>query len=130
MNFDTEVERFKQKVDAGAEFVMTQPIFDIELMEKFMAATKSHRIPVMAGVLPLVSARNAEFLHNEVPGMTIPKEIRERVAKAPQGKERKEGIAIAREAVKIVSKMDGVRGIYVMPPFGRYKMALRVLDLL
>lgn len=130
LNFEHEIERYKQKVDAGAEFVMTQPIFDIELLERFLAATKEHRIPIMVGVLPLVSSRNAEFLHNEVPGMTIPQEIRDRVAKAPQGKEKEEGIAIAKEAVKIARNMEGVRGIYVMPPFGRYRMALKVLDLL
>ena len=130
MNFETEIERYIQKVEAGAEFVMTQPIFDIKLLERFIDATKDHRIPIMVGVLPLVSARNAEFLHNEVPGMTIPDEIRQRVAKAPQGKEKKEGIAIAREAVDVAKGMEGVRGIYVMPPFGRYKMALRVLDLI
>ena len=81
----------------------------------------------MVGVLPLVSYKNAEFLHNEVPGMQIPEEIRERMRRAPAGDEaRKEGVRIAREMLFAVK--ERVQGAYLMPPLGRYELALEVLD--
>jgi homocysteine S-methyltransferase len=85
------------------------------------------KMPVLIGVLPLVSYKNAEFLHNEVPGMQIPEDIRERMRKAPPGAEaRKEGVRIAREMLFAVR--DRVQGAYLMPPLGKYELALEVLD--
>jgi methionine synthase / methylenetetrahydrofolate reductase(NADPH) len=126
-DFDKELKRLEQKRAAGADFVMTQPVFQVELVEKMLDRTAHLGMPVLLGVLPLVSYKNAEFLHNEVPGMQIPEPIRERMRKVAPGPEaRKEGIAIAREMLFAVRKR--VQGAYLMPPLGKYELALEVLD--
>lgn len=126
-DLDKEIRRLEQKRAAGADFVMTQPVFHQDLLEKVLARIEHLKMPVMVGVLPLVSCKNAEFLHNEVPGMQIPEEIRERMRKAAPGAEaRKEGIRIAREM--LFSVRERVQGAYLMPPLGRYELALEVLD--
>lgn len=129
VDIEREIERFRRKLEAGAEFAMTQPVYDATLLESFLSALGEPPIPLLVGILPLHSYRNAEFLHNEVPGMRIPDAARARM-RAAEGKEaaRAEGIAIAREALAGVRELPGVRGAYVMPPFGRYEMALEVLD--
>lgn len=125
INLEKEIERLKRKVDAGAEFAMTQPVFDPEVMERFLTRAQFLDIPIIMGVLPLASYKNAEFLHNEVPGMTIPEEIRKRMKSAgAQGRE--EGIKIAREM--IYAFRHKVQGLYIMPPFNRFETALAVLD--
>jgi homocysteine S-methyltransferase len=125
-----ELDRFRRKIDAGAEFVMTQPVFDPRLLERFLAKLGESPIPLLVGILPLYSYRNAEFLHNEVPGMHVPDAVRERMRRATGKEEAKhEGIAIAREALAGVRGMPGVGGAYVMPPFGHYHLALEVLGL-
>jgi homocysteine S-methyltransferase len=123
-----EIDRFRRKVEAGAEFAMTQPVYDPVLLESFIEALGQPPIPILVGILPLYSFRNAEFLHNEVPGMRIPSAVRERMRTA-EGKDaaRVEGVAIAREALAGVRGLPSVRGAYVMPPFGRYDLALEVL---
>jgi homocysteine S-methyltransferase len=127
-NFEREIHRFQDKVKTGAEFVMTQPIYDPHYLQRFIDAIRGIDIPVIVGILPLASHRNAEFLHNEVPGMAIPEPIRERMRRAGSGDiARKEGVRIAREALEAARTMDKVRGAYIMPPFGRYEMALEVL---
>jgi 5,10-methylenetetrahydrofolate reductase len=84
-------------------------------------------MPVLVGILPLASYRNAEFLHNEVPGMQVPEHIRERMRKAGTGEAgRSEGVLIAREMLAQVK--DRVAGAYIMPPFGRHEVALRVIE--
>jgi homocysteine S-methyltransferase len=126
-DFEMEVARLEQKRAAGADFVMTQPVFQVDLLDKMLARTANLGMPVLVGVLPLVSYKNAEFLHNEVPGMQIPEPIRERMRKVAPGPEaRKEGIAIAREMLFAVR--DRVQGAYLMPPLGKYELALEVLD--
>ncbi len=126
-NFAHELDRLRQKREAGAELVMTQPVYDPEVLERMLRAIEPLGIPVLVGLLPLASYRNAEFLHNEVPGMQIPEHIRERMRKAGSGDlGRKEGIAIAREMLAQVK--DRVAGAYVMPPFGRHELALRVIE--
>lgn len=129
VDIEREIERFRRKLEAGAEFAMTQPVYDATLLESFLSALGEPPIPLLVGILPLHSYRNAEFLHNEVPGMRIPDAARARM-RAAEGKEaaRAEGVAIAREALAGVRELPGVRGAYVMPPFGRYEMALEVLD--
>ena len=129
VDIEREIERFRRKLEAGAEFAMTQPVYDATLLESFLSALGEPPIPLLVGILPLHSYRNAEFLHNEVPGMRIPDAARARM-RAAEGKEaaRAEGVAIAREALAGVRELPGVRGVYVMPPFGRYEMALEVLD--
>jgi homocysteine S-methyltransferase len=126
-DLDKEIRRLERKHAAGAEVVMTQPIFHQELLDNVLGRIAHLKMPVLLGVLPLVSYKNAEFLHNEVPGMQIPEEIRERMRKAPPGAEaRKEGVRIAREM--LFSVRDRVQGAYLMPPLGKYELALEVLD--
>jgi homocysteine S-methyltransferase len=125
-NLDEEVRRFELKVEAGAEFCMTQPVYDVRLLERFLDRTKHVRIPTLVGILPLASFRNAEFLHEEVPGMSVPQEIRDRMQRAGSGDAaREEGVAIAREA--LAACRDMVQGTYVMPPLGRYRAAVEVV---
>jgi methionine synthase / methylenetetrahydrofolate reductase(NADPH) len=126
-DLDKEVARTERKRAAGADIIMTQPIFQQDLLEDVLRRIEHLRMPVLVGVLPLVSYKNAEFLHNEVPGMQIPEEIRERMRKVPGGAEaRKEGVKIAREMLFAVR--DRVQGAYLMPPLGKYELALEVLD--
>ncbi|HET9582063.1 MAG TPA: bifunctional homocysteine S-methyltransferase/methylenetetrahydrofolate reductase [Gemmatimonadota bacterium] len=124
-----ELERFRRKVEAGARYAMSQPVFDAGELARFLADLGAPSVPVLAGILPLHSYRNAEFLHNEVPGMRIPEEIRERMRRVPGRRAAAaEGVRIAREALAAVLEVEGVHGAYLMPPFGRYEMALEVLD--
>jgi homocysteine S-methyltransferase len=127
LDFEKEVHRLFEKVDAGADFVMTQPVFDYETMERFLDAVKGIDVPLLMGVWPLASYRNAEFLNNEVPGVHIPAEVMQRMREAGKGAAaRREGIAIAREMVDAFR--ERIQGIYVMPPFGRLDTALELLD--
>jgi homocysteine S-methyltransferase len=122
-----EIKRFEWKVDAGAEFAITQPVFDVEQLEKFLGMIEHVRIPVIAGIWPLVSLRNAEFLANEVPGVTVPPATIERMRKASAESKEKgvaEGIAIAREMLARVRPI--VQGAQVSAPFGKVELALDV----
>jgi methionine synthase I (cobalamin-dependent)/5,10-methylenetetrahydrofolate reductase len=122
-----EIRRFEWKVDAGAEFAITQPVFDAAQLEKFLGAVSHVRIPVIAGIWPLVSLRNAEFLANEVPGVSVPGEVIARMRRASeQSKEHgtAEGIAIAREMLERVRPL--VQGVQVSAPFGKVELALQV----
>jgi len=124
---ERELRRLEEKKAAGAELVMTQPVYDPRTLERFLDDAKPLGLPVMVGILPLASHRNAEFLHNEVPGMGIPAEYRERMAKVGSGPAaRAEGIRIAQEALAAVKHR--VAGAYVMPPFNRVDSALTVLE--
>ncbi len=128
-DLEREVRRFRYKVEAGANFCMTQPVYDAELLARFLDRVAEFRVPVLVGILPLASYRNAEFLHNEVPGMQIPEAIRERMRKAATAEAaRDEGIAIAQESLLAARPL--VQGVYIMPPFGRVESALRVLEVL
>ncbi|HEX3477546.1 MAG TPA: bifunctional homocysteine S-methyltransferase/methylenetetrahydrofolate reductase [Kofleriaceae bacterium] len=124
---DRELRRLEDKKAAGAELVMTQPVYDPRTLERFLDDASGLGLPVMVGILPLASHRNAEFLHNEVPGMAIPAEYRERMARVGGGPAaRAEGIRIAQEALAAVKHR--VHGAYVMPPFNRVDSALAVLE--
>jgi methionine synthase / methylenetetrahydrofolate reductase(NADPH) len=126
-DFDREMARLEQKIAAGAELVMTQPVYDIGVLDRFLTRAAALGVPVLVGLLPLASARNAEFLHNEVPGMQIPDAVRERMRTAGSGTAaRREGVCIAREM--LASVRSRVAGAYVMPPLDRYELALEVLD--
>jgi homocysteine S-methyltransferase len=126
-DLDKEIRRLERKKAAGADIVMTQPVFQTDLLEDVLRRIEHLGLPVLVGVLPLVSYKNAEFLHNEVPGMRIPEAIRERMRKTPGGEAaRREGVQIAREMLFAVR--DRVQGAYLMPPLGRYELALEVLD--
>jgi methionine synthase I (cobalamin-dependent)/5,10-methylenetetrahydrofolate reductase len=124
-----ELKRFMYKVEAGAEFSVTQPVFDVSQLERFLREIDGVRIPIVAGIWPLVSARNAEFLANEVPGVVVPEIILQRMRKA-NDKSREhavaEGIAIAREMLAQVR--DTVNGVQVSAPFGKVDLALQVFD--
>ncbi|HEX6575251.1 MAG TPA: bifunctional homocysteine S-methyltransferase/methylenetetrahydrofolate reductase [Gemmatimonadaceae bacterium] len=127
IDIENELSRFGWKVDAGAEYAITQPVFDVEQLENFLAKIDGKRIPVIAGIWPLVSLRNAEFLANEVPGVTVPPHIIERMRRAnDKSKEHgvKEGIAIAREMLERVR--PSVQGVQVSAPFGKVELALEV----
>lgn len=125
-DYERELRRLEQKRNAGAELVMTQPVYDPRVLERFLDDVAGFGIPVLVGILPLASYRNAEFLHNEVPGMSIPDDIRERMRAADSGAAgRKEGVKIAREMLTAVK--DRVAGAYIMPPFGRYELAVEVI---
>lgn len=127
LNYDRELARLKQKKAAGAEIVMTQPVYDPVVLERFLEDIAPLGLPVLVGLLPLASYRNAEFLHNEVPGMQVPEAVRERMRKAGSGAQaRKEGVAIAREMLAAVRSR--VAGAYIMPPLERYELALEVVD--
>jgi homocysteine S-methyltransferase len=127
LNYPRELLRLKQKKAAGAELVMTQPVYDPAVLIKFLDDVAPLGLPILVGLLPLASYRNAEFLHNEVPGMQVPEAVRERMRKVGGGPAgRKEGVAIAREMLEAVR--DRVAGAYVMPPLERYELALEVID--
>ena len=132
-DFEHEMRRFYWKVEAGAEYAITQPVFDVKQLFRFLDHIENEglRIPIIAGIWPLVSARNAEFLANEVPGVILPPEIIERMRRASAiGKEEgvEEGITIAREMLgEAVSRIQGVQ---VSAPFGKVPLALRVFEVL
>jgi len=126
---DKEVRRLEQKVKAGAEYIMTQPVYDPRAVERFLLRVRHLATPILVGILPLYSHKNAEFLHNEVPGMTIPEDIRERMRKAGSGEQAQaEGVAIAREA--LMAAKDVAQGAYIMPPFNKVELAIRVVEAL
>jgi homocysteine S-methyltransferase len=127
LNYAREIARLYEKKAAGAEIVMTQPVYDARALERFLDDCAPLGLPVLVGLLPLASYRNAEFLHNEVPGMQVPEAVRERMRKAGSGAAaRKEGVAIAREMLAAVR--GRVAGAYVMPPLERYELALEVIE--
>jgi homocysteine S-methyltransferase len=126
-DYDRELRRLEDKKAAGAELVMTQPVYDPRTLERFLDDVAPLGLPVMVGILPLASHRNAEFLHHEVPGMSVPADIRARMERAGSGPEgRAEGVRIAQEALAAV--LPRVAGVYVMPPFNRVESALAVLE--
>jgi methionine synthase / methylenetetrahydrofolate reductase (NADH) len=127
VDVDRELSRFHWKVDAGAEFAVTQPVFDVRQLESFLKRVEQFRIPIVAGIWPLMSLRNAEFLANEVPGVVVPAEVLERMRKAQdKGKEAAlaEGVKIAREMFQQVK--GTVQGVQVSAPFGKVEVALEV----
>lgn len=125
-----ESERFLRKVDAGAEYTFSQPLFDDSLLERFLDRTASASdVPFFVGIMPLVSVRNAEFLHNEVPGMQIPDAVMNAMrAAGTRDQQREVGLQVAREALLACKAHPRIRGVYVYPPFGSYRAVLRLLD--
>jgi methionine synthase / methylenetetrahydrofolate reductase(NADPH) len=124
-----ELKRFEWKVDAGAEYAITQPVFDVAQLERFLKSIAHVRIPVIAGIWPLVSVRNAEFLANEVPGVEVPDEVISRMRAANEkSKEHAvaEGIAIAHEMFDRIK--GAVQGVQVSAPFGKVDLALKVFE--
>jgi methionine synthase I (cobalamin-dependent)/5,10-methylenetetrahydrofolate reductase len=131
LNLDEEIKRFEWKVEAGAQYAITQPVFDTEQLRDFLKRIQHVRIPIIAGIWPLVSYRNAEFLHNEVPGVRVTPSIMDRMREASAiSKEagREEGLKIARESLMEVR--DEIQGVQVSAPFGNVKYALEVFEVL
>jgi methionine synthase I (cobalamin-dependent)/5,10-methylenetetrahydrofolate reductase len=127
-DLDEEIRRFEYKVEAGAEYAVTQPVFDIRLLENFLRRIEHCRIPVVAGIWPLVSVRNAEFMKNEL-RVSVPDSILERMARAPSPEAaRAEGVAIAREM--LIAVRQTVQGAQISAPLGRYSSAVDVLEAL
>jgi homocysteine S-methyltransferase len=122
-----ENERFKRKVEAGAEYAITQPVFDVESYFNFLEAVEDCKIPIIAGIWPFTSYKNAEFMANEVPGVVVPDELLKKMAE-PQTKShaRAVGIEIARDMIEKIK--DHVAGFAVSAPFGNVNIALAVLS--
>jgi homocysteine S-methyltransferase len=126
-DIDHEVRRFAYKVEAGAEFGITQPVFDLRLLEEFLKKIEGFRIPVIAGIWPLTSLRNAEFMKNDLK-VSMPDEILARMAGAANKEEAlAEGVKIAQEMLAAVR--GSVQGVQVSAPFGKYAVAAEVLGL-
>ena len=125
-DIENELRRFKYKVEAGAEYAITQPVFDLRLLEKFLERIKDFRIPVIAGIWPLTSLRNAEFMKNDL-RVSMPEEIMLRMAQTDSpDAARQEGVKIAQEMLAAVRPL--VQGVQVSAPFGRYGVAAEVIS--
>jgi methionine synthase I (cobalamin-dependent)/5,10-methylenetetrahydrofolate reductase len=125
-DMDNEIRRFAYKVEAGAEYAITQPVFDLKLLEAFLKRIEEFRIPVIAGIWPLTSLRNAEFMKNDL-RVSMPDEILVRMQKADTpDRARAEGILIAREMLSAAQPM--IQGVQVSAPFGRYSCAVEILE--
>lgn len=128
LNMDEELRRFAWKVEAGAEYVVTQPVFDLDLLQLFLRRTEQFKLPIIAGIWPLTSYRNAEFMVNEL-RVPVPQSYMDRMRKADSAeKARAEGVAIAQEMTGQVRRM--VQGAQLSAPFGRYEMAIQVAEAL
>ena len=127
-DLERELSRLAWKVDAGAEYAVTQPVFDLDQLDRFLDRTARHELPIVAGIWPLVSLRNAEFLANEVPGISVPEAVLERMRRASAvGREEglAEGVRIAQEMLAAVR--GRVQGVQIAAPMGRVPVALEVL---
>jgi homocysteine S-methyltransferase len=127
IDLDYEIRRFEWKVKAGAEYAITQPVFDNDLFFRFIERVRQYDIPIIAGVWPLVSVRNAEFMNNEVPGASVPDRIMQRMYKTKSKEEARDtGLEIARETIREIRKE--IAGVQVSMPFGNIKYPLEVLE--
>ncbi len=128
INFEEEISRLNWKIDAGAEYIVTQPVFDLSIFENFLDKIAHFNIPVIAGLWPLTSLRNAEFMNNEIPGCNVPEEILLRLSKYENSKEDslKVGIEIARETLDKIK--NSIQGVQISAPFGRVQSVVDVLD--
>jgi homocysteine S-methyltransferase len=125
-DLDAEFEYVKRKLDAGPQFVMTQPVYELGCWERFVERLSGlSKIPIMIGILPLQSYRHAEFLHNEVPGIQVPDWIRKRMHEAGNEGQRV-GVELARDL--LLKCKESANGVYLMPSFGRYENCLEVLE--
>jgi homocysteine S-methyltransferase len=126
LDMERELRRLREKVESGAEFIITQPVFDVKPLLKMLEAIADLKVPVIAGIWPLASYRNAEFMKNEVPGVVVPDEVMSRMGRAETREDQRlEGIAIARESIAAIRR--AVQGVQVSAPFGNVGTALEVL---
>jgi len=124
-----QLHKLEKKLAAGARFVQTQPVFDPQRLERLVRAIRPLAVPVLLGLMPLVGERNAEFLHNEVPGIVLPEAVRQRLRGTAGADGVREGMAICREMVQTARDL-GVGGYYLIPPFGRLELALELLEII
>jgi homocysteine S-methyltransferase len=123
-----EYDRFRKKIEAGAHFAFTQPLFAPATLEKFLSDVSSLcKIPIFIGIMPLRSAKHAEFIHNEIPDMFVPEPIRERMRNSGADGA-KVGVEIAQSL--LVATRPMIQGTYLMPPFNKFEMAVEVLEAL
>ncbi|HST89272.1 MAG TPA: bifunctional homocysteine S-methyltransferase/methylenetetrahydrofolate reductase [Ktedonobacterales bacterium] len=118
---ELELRRLRHKLDAGARYIMTQPIYDLEPLERFRAAFGPVDVPIILGMIPLHSTKHAEYLHNEVPGITIPAEVRARMREAGE-RGREVGIQLAHDVIAAARDRGLIQGCYLMPSYGRYDL--------
>ncbi len=118
---ELELQRLRQKLNAGAQFIMTQPIYDLEPLERFLARFGQPEVPIILGMIPLHSSKHAEYLHNEVPGITIPEAARARMRAAGE-RGREEGVAMAYEVISAARKRGLIQGCYLVTSYGRYDL--------
>ncbi len=132
VDLDLEVDRFGKKIEAGAEYFFSQPVYDADTLFAFLDRTEPFpEVPFLVGILPLASYKNAEFLHNEVPGMQVPESIRQRLLHADDRKhQRRIGIEVAQDALNLCKTHPRICGTYVYPPFGSYRAVMRVVEVL
>jgi len=124
-NMEAQIARLEKKIAAGAHFAQTQPVYDIAKLDDMLERTSHLGIPILPGILPLVSERNCDYLHNEVPGIVIPNQVRKRMRGKDKDFGMKEGMDIALEFIDSVKERVG--GFYIIPPFGRYWIARELL---
>jgi homocysteine S-methyltransferase len=127
VDLDLEIDKLRRKIDAGAHFIFTQPIYDPDDLDRFLHRVPDLPIPLCVGILPLRSARHAEFIHNEIPGMAVPQELRDRMHRAAE-RGIEEGVDIAIEVLQRCRPLCA--GAYLMPPFNRFEMAGGILEAL
>ena len=123
-NLDAQVSRLERKIAAGAQYVMTQPVFDLRVLDAMTTRTQGLGIPIFTGVWPLLSGRQAEFLHNEVPGILVPDEVRSRMAGTEGDEGAARGLEIAREISK--AALERFPGVYLITPFLRYSATVEL----
>src|SRR5216683_5660004 len=123
-DLDNEIDRFRQKIEAGADVAMSQPLYDLVTLERFFEKTGPLPVPFLLGVLPLQSSRHAEFMHNEVPGIVVPQQLRDRMRAAGENGIA-EGLTQSRELLTDTRHL--VQGVYLMPSFGRYEVVAELV---
>ncbi|MCL5991090.1 MAG: bifunctional homocysteine S-methyltransferase/methylenetetrahydrofolate reductase [Bacteroidetes bacterium] len=128
INLDEELKRLDWKVEAGAEYIVTQPVFDLKVFETFVKRIEHFKLPLIAGIWPLTSLRNAEFMNNEIPGCSVPENIMRRLEKVQDNKEESfaEGVKIAREILQRI--LLHIQGVQISTPFGRVQGVIDVLE--
>jgi homocysteine S-methyltransferase len=131
LNIELEMQRLRDKLASGGEFILTQPVYEAKRLDDFLSRTGITDTPVLVGILPLANLRMAEFLTNEVPGMEVPKYIRERLASASSKEEEAEiGIEVARNVLKDSKSIRNVKGVYIMLPTGAIESAFKIIEVL
>lgn len=122
---EPQLRLMRRKTEAGAQFFMTQNVFDEKILDRFLDKTRRFRLPIIVGVLPLSNSRHAEFLHTQVPGMHIPEKVRERMRRAGDDSGPREGQAMARDFIALCR--EKCAGIYLVPSFGRFDLAAELV---